>query len=96
MSEEFLENLYLMFEREHKSMGNKLEGTGLGMTIVKHLVDLMGGTSQVESKLGKGTTFVVTTQHRLADEATGSRRDKAADAKQLAGNDVVIQGTLTV
>lgn len=96
MSEEFLENLYLMFEREHKSMGNKLEGTGLGMTIVKHLVDLMGGTIQVESKLGKGTTFVVTTQHRLADEATGSRRDKAADAKQLAGNDVVIQGTLTV
>ena len=46
-----------IFSREHTVTENKIEGTGLGMPIVKRLVDLMGGTIEAESELGKGTTF---------------------------------------
>ncbi|GEM_PF-3376567 len=67
MSHEFLPRLFEEFSREKTSTDNKIQGTGLGMPIVKRLVDLMGGTINVESELGKGTTIVVTLTHRIAD-----------------------------
>ena len=67
MSKEFLEKIFEEFSREHTSTENKIEGTGLGMAIVKKLVDFMGGTIQVESELKKGTTFTVTIPHRIAN-----------------------------
>lgn len=66
ISKEYLPLLFDEFSRERNSMGNRIEGTGLGMAIVKRLVDLMGGTIQVESELGQGSTFTVTFTHRIA------------------------------
>lgn len=57
MSEEFMEKMFTKFEREMDTRINRVSGYGLGLAIVKQLVDLMGGTIQVQSKQGVGTTF---------------------------------------
>ncbi|MGN0691376.1 MAG: hybrid sensor histidine kinase/response regulator, partial [Oscillospiraceae bacterium] len=66
MSEEFLPHMFDEFTRERSSTESRLNGTGLGMAIVKKLVDLMQGTIKVESHIGKGTKFTVTLPHRIA------------------------------
>ena len=60
MSEEFQKHIFEPFTREKNSTINKIQGTGLGMSITKSLVDLMGGTITVQSELGKGSRFDVT------------------------------------
>ncbi len=69
MSADYLPHLFEEFSREHTTTDIKVEGTGLGMPIVKNLLDLMGGTIEVESELGKGTTFKVHTKHRIAKKS---------------------------
>ena len=59
ISKEFQERIFDPFEREGPAPGGSLEGTGLGMTITKNLVQLMGGQIFLESELGKGTRFIV-------------------------------------
>ena len=59
MSQEFLEKIYNEFEREKNATENGVEGTGLGMSIVKRLVDLMGGIIEIESIKGVGTTVCI-------------------------------------
>ena len=59
MSQEFLQRIFIPFERVNSSTVNKIEGTGLGMSIVKNLVDSMGGEIQVESQEGFGSKFTV-------------------------------------
>lgn len=59
MSREFLKRIFLPFERVNNSTIGKIEGTGLGMSIVKNLVEQMGGTIRVESEEGKGSKFHV-------------------------------------
>ena len=59
MADEFISNLFHPFEQEDASTSQKYGGTGLGMSITKNLVTLMGGTISVKSKPGKGTTFTV-------------------------------------
>lgn len=66
MSEDYLPHLFDEFTREHTSTETKVEGTGLGMPIVKKLVDILGGTISVKSKLGEGSTFVVEIPQRIA------------------------------
>ena len=68
MSEEFLPSLFDLFTRERNTTLSKIPGTGLGMAIVKNFVDLMNGSIEVESKLGKGSTFTITIPHKLADK----------------------------
>ena len=68
MSEEFLPHIFEEFTRERTSTESKVAGTGLGMPIVKKLVDLLQGTITVESQLGKGTKFTLTLAHRIADD----------------------------
>ena len=68
MSKEFLPHLFDSFSRERNTTAARVAGSGLGMSIVKSMVELMGGTIQVESELGKGTKFTVTIPHKLADE----------------------------
>lgn len=77
MSEEFLPRLFEEFSREKNTTDAKIEGTGLGMPIVKRLVSLMNGTIEVKSKKGEGTTFIVTIPHRIA-ERTGLLEQKQA------------------
>ena len=68
MSKEYLPTLFEPFTRDHNTMTGKFGGTGLGMPIVKKMIDLMGGSIEVESKLGKGTVFTFTLMHKIADE----------------------------
>ena len=69
MSQEYLTNIFEAFTREQNTTKSKIAGIGLGMSIVKKYVDLLGGTINVESELGKGSTFTVTLKHRIADES---------------------------
>ena len=68
MSQEYLTNIFEAFTRERNVTKSKIAGSGLGMSIVKKYVDLFGGIIDVESELGKGSTFTVTLKHRIADE----------------------------
>lgn len=68
MSQDYLTKIFEAFTREKNTTKSKIAGTGLGMSIVKNYVDLLGGTIDVESELGKGSTFTVTLKHRIADE----------------------------
>lgn len=67
MSKEYLEKIFESFSRERMT-SSKISGTGLGMAIVKKYVDLLGGTIDVKSVLGKGSTFIVTLKYKIADE----------------------------
>nr|WP_302447923.1 transporter substrate-binding domain-containing protein [Eubacterium ramulus] len=69
MSEDFLTEIFEAFTREQNTTKSKIAGTGLGMSIVKKYVDLLGGTIEVESELGKGSIFTVTLKHKIADES---------------------------
>ena len=68
MSQDYQTKIFEAFTREQNTTKSKIAGTGLGMSIVKNYVDLLGGTIDVESELGKGSTFTVTLKHRIADE----------------------------
>lgn len=67
MSQEYLDKIFESFSRERMT-SSKISGTGLGMAIVKKYVDLLGGTIDVKSVLGKGSTFIVTLKYKMADE----------------------------
>ena len=68
MSEDYLPTLFDSFSREYNTTIGKVSGTGLGMSIVKNLVDMMDGEICVKSKLGEGTCFTLTFEHRISDE----------------------------
>ena len=69
MSKEFLPTLFEPFSREHNTTIGKVGGTGLGMSVVKRMIDLMGGSIEVESQPGKGTVFTVMLIHKKAFDA---------------------------
>ena len=68
MSEEYLPHIFETFSREHSSTEVRVEGTGLGLPIVKSFLDLMGGTIQVESRPGEGTQMTIEVSFPIADE----------------------------
>ncbi|WP_448863570.1 response regulator [Dorea sp.] len=67
---EYLPHLFESFSRERNSSESGIIGTGLGLPIVKSLVDMMGGTIRVDSGLGKGTRFEIILCHKIAEEKT--------------------------
>ena len=69
MSRDYLIKIFDAFTRERNTTKSKITGSGLGMSIVKKYVDLLGGTIDVESELGKGSTFTITLKHRIADKS---------------------------
>ncbi len=67
MSKEFQENMFESFKRANPEKFGDVEGSGLGLTISKNMIDLMGGTIECESELGKGTKFTVTLELPIAE-----------------------------
>ena len=92
MSQEFQKHIFEPFERERTSTVSKVEGSGIGMGIVKKLVGLMGGTVEVESKIGVGSTFTVTIPCRIAseDEIQAKREINPSDQKCLCGTRILL------
>ena len=92
MSQEFQQHIFEPFERERTSTVSKVEGSGIGMGIVKKLVGLMGGTVAVESKIGVGSTFTVTIPCRIAseDETQAKRETNPSDQKCLCGTRILL------
>ncbi|MBQ6527769.1 MAG: response regulator, partial [Clostridia bacterium] len=68
MTSEFMEKMYQPFSRQTDSRVNTIQGTGLGLAITKQMIDLMHGTIDCQSEVGKGTTFTVTLDLPLADK----------------------------
>ena len=81
MSEEFLKNIFEPFAQEHTDARSVYQGTGLGMAIVKNLVDKMGGSIDVISKEGKGSTFTIMLHFEIADkdEVAAAENDECKD-----------------
>ena len=92
MSQEFQKHIFEPFERERTSTVSKVEGSGIGMGIVKKLVGLMGGTVEVESKIGVGSTFAVTIPCRIAsqEETQAKRETGSSDQKSLSGTKILL------
>ena len=92
MSQEFQKHIFEPFERERTSTVSKVEGSGIGMGIVKKLVGLMGGTVAVESKIGVGSTFTVTIPCRIAsqEETQTKRETNPSDQKCLCGTRILL------
>ena len=92
MSQEFQKHIFEPFERERTSTVSKVEGSGIGMGIVKKLVGLMGGTVEVESKIGVGSTFTVTIPCSIAseDEIQAKREINPSDQKCLCGTRILL------
>lgn len=80
MSKEFAQRIFEPFERERTSTVSKTQGTGLGMSITKNIVNMMGGTIEVKSEQGKGTEFIVSLPLRLQ-----ARKETSIVIKELEG-----------
>lgn len=78
MSKEFLPHIFEEFSREKNTTENKVEGTGLGMPIVKKLVEILDGTIEVTSEKGVGSTFIVTLPHKLTDEKSFEAQEEGS------------------
>ena len=68
MSKEFAERIFNPFERERNSTVSKIQGTGLGMSIAKNIIDIMGGTIEVHTEQDKGTEFIIRLEMRLQND----------------------------
>ena len=93
MSQDYLTKIFDAFTRERNTTKSKITGSGLGMSIVKRYVDLLGGTIDVESEPGKGSTFTVTLKHRIADESYYVKKhDEGAGtaSKILEGRNILL------
>lgn len=85
MSENFLEHIYEPFVQEHSDARSVYHGTGLGMAIVKRLIDEMNGTIQVTSQEGKGSTFVVVLPFKIAEKEKVVQPEVATGEASIRG-----------
>ena len=93
MSQEYLTKIFDAFTREQNTTKSKIAGTGLGMSIVKKYVDLLGGTIDVESELGTGSAFTVTLKHKIADESYYAKKhveELGTDSEILNGRHILL------
>lgn len=89
MSKEFQKHMYDPFIQEQSELGDKVKGTGLGLPIVKSLVDAMGGTIEVKSDLGKGTEFKI--EMYVEQAALPSKEDDiTCDGEALKGAHILL------
>ena len=92
MSPEFMEKMYQPFSRQTDSRVNSIQGTGLGLAITKQMVELMEGTIECESEVGKGTTFTITLDIPVAERQLEEMRFENVDAL-IADDDPVLLDT---
>ena len=85
MSEEFLKHIYEPFAQERSDARSVYQGTGLGMAIVKGLVEQMKGTIEVQSKEGEGSTFIITLPFEIASEEKQEKPEKEQETYQIRG-----------
>ena len=93
MSQDYLPHIFEEFSREHTSTETRVAGTGLGLPIVKSLVELMGGTIDVESEVGKGSRFIIHVSFQtLSPEEINSKKDAdiSGIAEKLAGKRILL------
>ena len=93
MSPEFLSHIFEPFEREHTSTVSQTQGTGLGMSITKNLVDLMGGTIDVSSQPDKGTEFVLHFTFKLQEQEPHTQQQPetgTATAEEFSGKRILL------
>ena len=95
MSKEFAEKMFIAFERERTSTVSGVEGTGLGMSITKSLVDLMGGAIDVLTAPGAGTTIIIRIKFRLAEEKDVRSLMNKADETEAAGAETASEMNFT-
>ena len=81
MSQEFAQRIFSPFERERTSTVSRIQGTGLGMAITKNIVDMMGGTIDIQTEQGKGSEFIVRLALRIQPEH--HREEKIAELEGL-------------
>ncbi|MCR5145227.1 MAG: response regulator [Lachnospiraceae bacterium] len=91
MSEDFLAHIFEQFSRERDSSNSGVQGTGLGMAIVKRLVDQMHGTIKIESKVGQGTTVIIRVPHKYGERADfDGYGDDSEDLEKLSGRRMLL------
>ena len=91
MSEDFLAHIFEQFSRERDSSNSGVQGTGLGMAIVKRLVDQMHGTIKIESKVGQGTTVIIRVPHKYGERADfDGYGDDSENLDKLAGRRMLL------
>ena len=96
MSDEFAQKVFEAFEREKDSTVDTIQGTGLGMSIVKGIVDLMGGTIEVNTKKGSGTEFVINLSFLIQTEEDIKKNYEEEKQKNLAKVDFTGKRVLLV
>lgn len=93
MSADFLPHIFEDFSREKNSTQSRVIGTGLGMHIVKKMVDLMGGSIEIESEPGKGTKITVILSHKITDDANGKKYHESGNVfekKEFEGKRILL------
>ena len=91
MSPEFMKNMYKPFSRQIDSRVNSIQGTGLGLTITKQMVELLGGTIECQSEQGKGTTFTVVLDIPVADRQREDMRLEPIDVLIVDDDETMLQ-----
>ena len=92
MSEEFQQHLFETFSREKTSTVSKIEGTGIGLSIVKKIVDISDGTITVDSKLGEGSTFTVELSFEIMSESAIEEFIKEKENTDFIDADANLEG----
>ena len=93
ISDAFQQKMFLPFEQENDMDSSLRDGTGLGLYICRNLIDLLGGTITCHSKLGRGTTFIVTLEYDLASPdqiRTQNRRSSTIEGRLLYGKNILV------
>ena len=91
MSPEYMKTMYQPFSRQTDSRVNKIQGTGLGLAITKSMVELMDGTIDCESELGKGTTFTITLNLQISENNMGDVKLDPIDVLIVDDDEVLLE-----
>lgn len=96
MSEEFLKRIFMPFEREERFVSGYISGTGLGMPIVKNIVNVMNGKIDVKSKIGEGTEFTITIPLHFGENENKNDNENVKENNDIKSFDLTDKNILLV